>query len=235
MRTRVEPCGLLMMTIDADGRTEWVDCSADATYVQRASIPAYHHAEYWEARYRERAEGSDLKTFEWYAGWKDLSSVLVGTIESSARILHIGNGNSTLPEDMWRHGFTNQVCNDIAPSVVAHMAQRSIAMGAGIEWKVDDALALRHERDGEFDVVIDKGTSDALGTSGQEACRLLVAEAYRVLCPGGRFVLISSVKSDSMLRPPYAQVGDWEVGITTVRYLRGLRTCYVHVATKLCY
>ena len=64
----------------------------------------------------------------------------------------------------------------------------------------------------------------------------LTAEVRRVLRDGGTFILISSVRSDSLFHPPFARAGAWGVSVHEVRCgLKGLMSCHVHVARKLVY
>ena len=125
-----DPSGLVLLQKDGDGRSEWQPAdrlspttvpgaAPSSTVVAPAVVeavnpPLYSEARYWEARYVERGDGDDLKTFEWYAGWRDLSLVLEAALANkAARLMHLGNGNSRLPEEMWRAGYRCQVCNDV--------------------------------------------------------------------------------------------------------------------------
>lgn len=53
---------------------------------------------YWEARYAAEED----EAFDWFKSFADLASVFETWIpDKGASILHLGCGNSTLPEDMY--------------------------------------------------------------------------------------------------------------------------------------
>ena len=121
--------------------------------------PPYAVADYWEKRYVERPTQD---TFEWYAGLAVVEAPLLAALpDHQMRILHVGSGNSKLPEEMWAVGFRNQLCNDISPTCVSRMAKRT-ATCDGMAWAVEDALSMPQHADGSFDAVVDEGTYDAL-------------------------------------------------------------------------
>mmetsp|Transcript_52622 Transcript_52622/g.87379 ORF Transcript_52622/g.87379 Transcript_52622/m.87379 type:complete len:257 (-) Transcript_52622:342-1112(-) len=233
--------------------TRWSWRSSGVADAEAANIPArdephpYSRANYWEQRYVDRSDGhGDCKTFEWYAGFEILQPVLEASLKTSMRVLHVGSGNSKLPEDMWKFGFRNQVGSDISPSVVAHMTRRTIGM-EGLEWLVFDCLASGLPgwppqgelappsgstfADGQFDAVIDKGTFDAFSCGGNELCKQLLTEARRLLRKGGVYILITPLSVCPLLQPPWAHANLWEPVVVT-RVSNALQTVHVHVATK---
>lgn len=191
-----------------------------------APPPPYAASDYWERRYAAR---TDEDIFEWYLPFEVLRPHLLRALPStSLRILHVGSGNSALPEDMHTHGFTDQLANDISPSVIARMAERT-AHRRGLRWSVEDALAMPHAT-GSWDAVVDKGTFDALSTSHQD--RKLVAEVYRILRPGGIYALFSSLESTALaFGPPFWNGGEWQPIRSTCIANDGTE-CWLHCATK---
>ena len=192
--------------------------------------PSYQTSDYWEQRYASRPQE---KNFEWYGNFNVMGEQLLRALAGveSPHLLHIGNGNSQLPVELWQRGFRSQIANDISPTVTAQMAERT-AECEGLRWTVEDALAMPHA-DGTFDFVIDKGTYDAISTGGQTtvSLRRLVAEVRRVLKAGGVYVLISSVESTKMaLGEPYWRAGEWEV--KTLHARGNWSQCWLHCATK---
>lgn len=88
-------------------------------------------------------------------------------------VLHLGCGNSRLCKDMhvaWgalpeglRCGRRlRQIAVDYSPVVIEKMKQKYDDLSVGVEWLVDDVRALQHIPSRSVDVVIDKGTMDAL-------------------------------------------------------------------------
>ena len=69
----------------------------------------------------------------------------------------VGCGNSKLSGQMFKNGYSNVVNIDISPSVIAQMKEQF----PDLVWEVMDATDLQY-KDGQFDVVMDKGTLDAL-------------------------------------------------------------------------
>ena len=186
-------------------------------------------ADYWERRYVERSAQS---TFEWYARLAVYRAPLMEALSAlTMRILHVGNGNSTLPEELWALGFRDQHANDISPSVIARMAERTSSC-TGLSWAVEDVRSMPHHADGSFDAVVDKGTYDALSCDCLE--RELIVEARRLLKPGGIYVLISSLESAKYgFMAPRWRVGEWKLRSTHVKgeTLVG-GSCWVHAAIK---
>ena len=87
--------------------------------------PEYGTSDYWERRYAERV---DEQTFEWYGSFVALEDAIVAALPSTkALILHVGNGNSALPERLWACGYKRQHASDIshsAPSMQVLTAAR---------------------------------------------------------------------------------------------------------------
>jgi SAM-dependent methyltransferase len=148
---------------------------------------------------------------------------------STASILQLGVGTSELAADLVeRGGHRGPVFNvDISPVCVEHMrALHARLAPRGVTYELGDACDMRPlapgprhggggggggggapkadrftAADASFDVVIDKGTADALmcGSGAEETVRALVAEAARVLRPGGAFLLVSYGAPDRRL------------------------------------
>ena len=130
-----------------------------------SSIHAYATADYWEKRYTARVAD---ETFDFYAELPLFQKPVPEAIQRlDARILHVGNGNSRLPESMYRLGYCNQTVSDISRTVMARMGARTADCG-GLRWVVADATWMPEYDDSSFDVVCGKGTFDALGGTGQE-------------------------------------------------------------------
>jgi ubiquinone/menaquinone biosynthesis C-methylase UbiE len=78
---------------------------------------------------------------------------------------------------------------DLSPEMLARAAQRAQALGRGPDLRLGDAQALEFP-DARFDTVV---FTLSLGTIPDERCAL--AEAHRVLRPGGRLLLLEHVRS----------------------------------------
>lgn len=73
----------------------------------------------------------------------------------------LGCGNSKLSEQMYDDGYLNLVNIDISESVINQMKDDCDRKGKKMEWLVMDGTKMTFQ-DGEFDVVLDKGTIDAV-------------------------------------------------------------------------
>lgn len=158
----------------------------------------YANATYWEERYKKQS-GSN---FEWYGlRWPILNQTLREYITTSSRVLHLGTGNSNWPQDMHADGFRSQLAIDISPFVIAEMQKRHAGLAPEVEFRVGDAMRTGLE-DASFDVVMEKGTMEAVGSNRDcsihdKGCELtleeksVVLEAFRVLRPGGLFVAVA--------------------------------------------
>ncbi|KAH9976077.1 S-adenosyl-L-methionine-dependent methyltransferase [Russula compacta] len=167
----------------------------------RDTLPArneeYGTREYWDQRYAQEAE----VTFDWFKSYKDVAHLLRPVLpDTSARILMLGCGNSTLSEDMYDDGYKNIINVDYSPVVIEYMAARN-HIRPEMQWLVMDIRDLTFE-DGTFDVAIDKGTMDAMMTAKGDVwdppqqviddCTQEVDEVLRVLRRGsGAFLYLT--------------------------------------------
>lgn len=88
---------------------------------------------------------------------------------------------------------------DVSPAMLAIARRRAADLGRAVDLRVGDAQALAFP-DGRFDAVV---ATLALCTIPDE--RAAVAEAKRVLRPGGRLVLLEHVRSSH----PFVRTGQW--------------------------
>ncbi|KAF4668994.1 hypothetical protein FOL46_001677 [Perkinsus olseni] len=124
-------------------------------------------------------------------------------------VLMVGCGNSRLPEQLVKHhGFRHVCCIDLSKAVIEglrkHYADNGDAdLGARLEWRCVDATKMGSSfRGRRFDLIIEKGTLDALMCSGtSDAGVAMLKEIPKLLQPDtGRFLLIShNPNRDSLL------------------------------------
>ncbi|KAL0240466.1 hypothetical protein I308_106260 [Cryptococcus tetragattii IND107] len=160
----------------------------------------YGTHEYWEERY---AKESDGRTFDWFLSPSYLIPFfeeLTAGIDTGkdARILMLGCGNSALGEVLYDAGWKNIVNIDYSKIVIEQMQERHSEKRPEMTWLEMDVMDLKFGEN-EFDLIIDKGTMDAmLTTKGDpwnppeidvKACTQEVSEALRVLRkrPGSKF------------------------------------------------
>ncbi|CAK0868534.1 unnamed protein product, partial [Prorocentrum cordatum] len=135
------------------------------------------------------------EVFDWLIDWAAARSYVEGLIGrgADAAVLHLGCGNSTFPEEMHDAGYRSQTCVDVAPSVVAAMSLRN-AGRPSMRWIACDCTDLTGElEDGLFDLVVDKGTFDAITCHDSHALMLVkfLKECCRLVRPGGVYLCLS--------------------------------------------
>jgi len=166
---------------------------------------------YWNKRYNR-----DPKPFEWLRGFQELKPLITEITGGSydKEILHVGCGNSLLPEKMYDAGYHNIINIDNSSVVIEHMSQRN-AQRHGMEWREMDATKMDNFCNSCFDVVIDKSTLDAMACGDKST--LVIAtyanEVQRVLRPGGVFICITFGKPECRLE--YFNTGNLEFSVRT--------------------
>ena len=83
----------------------------------------------------------------------------------------LGCGNSSLAVDLYNDGFKNIVNMDYSSVVISNMQRRHKAL-KGIEWVVMDVMDMSEFVPSSFDVVLEKGTLDALIVAEKDPWRL---------------------------------------------------------------
>lgn len=150
----------------------------------------FSKADYWEERYKKTT-----KEFDWFGTWNSDTAIRIkpevepffpSQINS---ILNIGCGNSRLGEELYKDGYKGIMNIDISQSAVDKMSQK-FAGNSELSFMQMDITNMTFA-DASFDVVMDKGTLDALYTGLPAGVKLAVAHIYRMLTPGGVFVSMS--------------------------------------------
>ncbi|KAI7848851.1 S-adenosyl-L-methionine-dependent methyltransferase [Circinella umbellata] len=181
---------------------------------------AYKTKQYWEERYQN--ENTDT-TFDWFKTYDELKPSLREQIpDKNASILMLGCGNSTLGEDMYKDGYKNITNIDYSKTVIDNMKERCIDMPE-MKWLEMDIRDLKFDNE-SFDVVIDKGTMDALmcdrGDVWDPSEELIaevkgeVDEVVRVTKVGGSFLYITF--GQPHFRKRHLQRDCWEIKTKTL-------------------
>ncbi|XP_064928274.1 eEF1A lysine and N-terminal methyltransferase isoform X5 [Columba livia] len=148
-------------------------------------------ARYWERFFRQRGQ----RPFEWYGAFPELCPVLHKYVRPRDKVLVVGCGNSELSEQMYDTGMCEDIINiDISDAVIRQMQERSGSKRPKMSYLLMDMLQMDFP-DAHFQVVLDKGTLDAILTDEEEATIAKVdkmfAEISRVLQVGGRYLTVS--------------------------------------------
>jgi SAM-dependent methyltransferase len=160
----------------------------------------YSSAVYWDKRY----ETSTVDEVEWLYGCQELSPLIKSFMQKSDSILIPGCGNAPFSADLHGMGYTNQVNIDISPCVIKQMSTKHRDC-AGMHFKVMDVCDLGFFDDEVFDTIFDKAMFDTLLCSDegeaakQKKCMQMVEEMYRVLKPGGVYIIVSLNATEEVL------------------------------------
>ena len=160
----------------------------DALELRNLTKEDFSRREYWEERFKEEPE------YDWLCDYSTLEPRLLrylagppaGTGPGAlARILVIGCGNSTFSAELYDAGFHNITNIDFAASVIARMTVEHAERRPLMRWLEMDMLDMSAFPDESFDIVIDKGSLDALQAAIKNVwepsaeCR---AQAHTFLC-----------------------------------------------------
>ncbi|ELW70919.1 Methyltransferase-like protein 13 [Tupaia chinensis] len=154
------------------------------------SSKEFGSADYWEKFFQQRGK----RAFEWYGTYLELCGVLHKYIKPREKVLVIGCGNSELSEQLYDVGYQDIVNIDISEAVIRQMKERNGGRRPQMSFLKMDMTQMEFP-DASFQVVLDKGTLDAVLTDEedktlQQVDRML-AEVGRVLQVGGRYLCIS--------------------------------------------
>ncbi|OAP59320.1 hypothetical protein AYL99_06618 [Fonsecaea erecta] len=170
--------------------------------MSEAELKRLARSEYWDERYAK--VGPDEQVHEWFRTFNDLEPFLdrhlfqVRAPETAPTILHLGSGDSTIPEDLSRRGYKDQICVDFSPVVVAAMSKRHQDV-EGITWQHADVRQMDQIPSESVDVAFDKGTLDAMihGSPWDPPAEVrdntgrYIREVFRVLKPDATFIYVT--------------------------------------------
>jgi ubiquinone/menaquinone biosynthesis C-methylase UbiE len=151
-------------------------------------MPAYSEESYWEERY-----SSEPGAYDWYQGYHGLKELLSTLIPTTSRILQVGVGTSRLQEHMVRIGGYKNITNlDFSKVVIKQMSELHKSVPE-LKYLVADCRNMPDVEDCSFDVVLDKGTFDAMicGESSLNSSLQMLQECHRVLVPGGTMLIVT--------------------------------------------
>ncbi|CAH0404585.1 unnamed protein product [Chilo suppressalis] len=157
------------------------------------SCKEFSDKDYWNKFFKKRGN----KAFEWYGEYLELCSHLHKYIKLKDTILITGCGNSSLSADLYDVGYESITNIDVSEVVIRQMNSIN-AHRTNMKFICMDATNTAFGDD-EFNVVLDKGTLDALMPDDNEETVARIdkyfSEIKRVLKFGGRFVCISLLQS----------------------------------------
>mmetsp|Transcript_3592 Transcript_3592/g.5099 ORF Transcript_3592/g.5099 Transcript_3592/m.5099 type:complete len:328 (+) Transcript_3592:3-986(+) len=160
----------------------------------------YAESHYWEQRF---SVDDGAESFDWYVTYAEIQDAMEKFCPPAPGLLTlmVGCGSAPLSSEMYADGYCNLVNMDIVSSVVSSMRTKSLAENPpkSMEWAVMDGTRMAI-RSNSFDLAVDKGTLDALlSTPDTTQASALIAEVWRVLKPGGTFILVTHSKARGAL------------------------------------
>lgn len=169
---------------------------AAATGLLPGSKEDFSSPAFWRTFFERRGD----KAFEWYGTFAEFR----GNVErawaerwsrGACRTLVIGCGNSELSEQLYAAGWTTQTSIDFDAGVIADMRRKySPGRFPGLVFTEMDARALSFDA-ASFDLVVDKGTLDAIctgdGADVRDNVARMLGEVSRVIAPGGLYAVVS--------------------------------------------
>ena len=112
----------------------------------------------------------------------------------SASILFPGCGNSHLGEQLSKEGYENLLAVDYVPEIIEKMTEIGRNNNSKVQYRTMDMLDMKELQSESFDVVLDKGSLDALYSREEmlEKVTQYFQEVLRVLAKkGGLFLCVS--------------------------------------------
>ncbi|XP_053607536.1 eEF1A lysine and N-terminal methyltransferase homolog [Plodia interpunctella] len=153
----------------------------------------FSEKDYWNKFFKKRGN----KAFEWYGEYLELCSHLHKYIKPKDSVLITGCGNSSLSADLYDVGYQNITNIDVSEVVIRQMNSINASRSA-MKFLCMDALNMSFKNE-EFNVLLDKGTLDALmpddGEETQKSIDRYFTEIKRVLKLGGRYVCVTLLQS----------------------------------------
>ncbi|KAM7055274.1 eEF1A lysine and N-terminal methyltransferase isoform 2-T2 [Molossus nigricans] len=144
------------------------------------SSKEFGSVDYWEKFFQQRGK----KAFEWYGTYLELCGVLHKYIKPREKVLVIGCGNSELSEQLYDVGYQDIMNIDISEVVIKQMKERNANRRPQMSFLKMDMTQMEFP-DASFQVVLDKGTLDAVLTDEEERTLQqvdrMLAEVGRVL------------------------------------------------------
>lgn len=118
--------------------------------------------EYWNNFFEELKQTKpDQEYFEWYGAFHDLRKVLEKLITPQQRVLNVGCGKSLLSEEIHQAIKCEILSCDYSEKIISEMQDRAKSIKSDLKYEVADVFDMGYG-EGSFDVVVDKGTLDAV-------------------------------------------------------------------------
>lgn len=170
----------------------------------------------WDKLHAQRRPGR-VPTFDWFFGYEEAQGLLLPLLRAAQaacplRVLDVGCGTSSLSVGLYAKcpHPVDVLGVDFSPVAVAHMnsileggpGQTPLSPGhpaSRLRFLQADAQNLEPLASGSFQLVLDKGTWDAVARGGLPGAHQLLSECLRVLSPQGTLIQFSDEDPDVRL------------------------------------
>ncbi|XP_043931570.1 citrate synthase-lysine N-methyltransferase CSKMT, mitochondrial isoform X2 [Protopterus annectens] len=175
----------------------------------------------WDRFYTEN-QAERFKHFDWFFGYDVVSEFLLPFIRGkhSFSVLDVGCGTSDVGPGLYKHSATpvHVFCVDFSCVAVEHMRHQFLNLPkpkncrSELHFMESDATELKEFQSQSFNLVLDKGTSDALlrASDGAKKASKVLLECLRVLKPHGNILQFSDEDPDA--RIPFLQQANKDSG-----------------------
>ena len=152
--------------------------------------------------------------FDWYQVLSGIKDIIAKHVTKEDKILNLGCGTSRLGEDLSEEGYEDITNIDFSQTVITLMEEKYRETFPRMVFRKMDALNMNDFQDGMFNIVIDKGTLDAVMCSDNYVinARKMISEVYRVLIPGGKYICVTY--GDPEHRKKHFETQKWEKILT---------------------
>ncbi|CAK4079813.1 unnamed protein product [Aphanomyces euteiches] len=172
-------------------------------------LPDYGSVDYWDARYMD---AGNRASFEWFFHYKDIAVAFEAYLrrDKSEKILVLGCGTSSLPNDLVKAGYDKITCVDFSGAAIRSMTSR-LPTNSPIQYFQMDVRDMHAFSDHTFDLIIDKGVLDCVvcDVSNAVGATRMMDEVRRLLQPSGSFFVFSTGTLSN--RAPYLKSSYWQM------------------------
>uniref|UniRef100_A0A250XWS6 Citrate synthase-lysine N-methyltransferase CSKMT, mitochondrial n=1 Tax=Castor canadensis TaxID=51338 RepID=A0A250XWS6_CASCN len=193
----------------------------------------------WDRLHAQPRPGS-VPTFDWFFGYEEIEGLVLPLLQEARaacllRVLDVGCGTSSLCTGLYTKSPhpVDVLGVDFSPVAVAHM--NSILEGQGqtllcpghpasrLRFMQADAQNLETVApSGSFQLVLDKGTWDAVARGGLPGTYQLLSECLRVLSPQGTLIQFSDEDPDVRLPCLEQRSHGWTVTVQELGPFKGI-------------
>ena len=160
-----------------------------SSLLPKSGAREFQQKEYWEKFFTSRSSA-----FEWYGEYVDLCHILHKYLKPSSAVLVAGCGNSRLSEGLYDAGYHCISNIDVSSVVIRQMKSKHQEKCSEMKFIKMDVTEMDFA-DSSFDVVLDKGTLDAIFSSADaetvQKVHTMFDEIWRVLKIAGRYICIT--------------------------------------------